>query len=330
MTMSEYVETQAPERPWLRFFARRLGGLVLSFVVLVCVTFLIVPLIPGDPAVIAAGQGATTQQIDQFRELLGLNHSLLVQFWDYVHGVLTLDLGTSFMSGEGVWSLIMGRLPFTAELALLSIALVLLIAVPLGLAIAMLTRGGRNRWLDTVFNGVTSLFYSIPQYVMGTLLVFVFAVSLGWLPAAGAASLSSLILPTVGLMIGPICVISRTVRRETGVVLEKDYVRTARGWRLSGLRTMLRYVLPNLLTTTLTLSGLILAAQLGGTVIIETVFAWPGLGQEVVTAILQRDYPVVRGIVLVLGMLATLIIAFVDTLLALIDPRTRGGSHHEL
>jgi peptide/nickel transport system permease protein len=316
--------------PWARFSLRRLSGLLLSFAVLTVVTFLIVPLIPGDPAVIAAGDGASPAQIANVRAELGLDLPVSAQFFSYVSGVLGLDMGTSFVSGESVSTLIFTRFPFTAEIALLAIALVLLISVPLGMAVAILTRGGRNRWLDAGFNFLTSLIYSIPQYVVATLLVVVFAVTLRWLPAAGAATLNSMVLPTAALMLGPICVISRIVRRETAVVLDKDYIRTARGWRLGALRTNARYVLPNLVTTTLTLSGLILAAQLGGAVVIETVFAWPGLGQGIVNAILQRDYPVIRGIILVLGLLATLIIILVDLILAIIDPRNLGGTSSDV
>jgi peptide/nickel transport system permease protein len=312
------------------FSLRRLGGLLLSFAVLVTVTFLIVPLIPGDPAVIAAGEGASPAQIATVRAELGLDLPLLTQFLNYALGVLRLDMGASFISGEAVSALIFTRFPFTAEIALLAIVLVLAIAVPLGMTVAILTRGGRNRWLDAGFNFITSLIYSVPQYVVATLLVVVFAVTLRWFPAAGAATLNSLVLPTAALMLGPACVISRIVRRETAAVLEKDYIRTARGWRLSVLRTNARYVLPNLVTTTLTLSGLILAAQLGGAVVIETVFAWPGLGQGIVNAILQRDYPVIRGIILVLGLLATLIIILVDLILAIIDPRNLGGTTHDV
>jgi peptide/nickel transport system permease protein len=312
------------------FSLRRLAGLLLSFAVLVTVTFLIVPLIPGDPAVIAAGEGASPAQIATVRAELGLDLPLLTQFLNYALGVLRLDMGASFISGEAVSALIFTRFPFTADIALLAIVLVLAIAVPLGMAVAILTRGGRNRWLDAGFNFITSLIYSVPQYVVATLLVVVFAVTLRWFPAAGAATLNSLVLPTAALMLGPACVISRIVRRETAAVLEKDYIRTARGWRLSVLRTNARYVLPNLVTTTLTLSGLILAAQLGGAVVIETVFAWPGLGQGIVNAILQRDYPVIRGIILVLGLLATLIIILVDLILAIIDPRNLGGTTHDV
>ncbi|WP_205855677.1 ABC transporter permease [Phytoactinopolyspora endophytica] len=310
------------ERPWLRFSLRRLGGLVLSFVLLVGVTFVIVPLIPGDPAIAAAGQEASGAQIEYIREELGLDQPLYGQFLDYVGGLFTLDLGTSFTSGEDVASVILARLPFTAELAVLAISLVLIISVPVGMLVAYLTHGGRRPWLDHLFNFVTSLVYSVPQYVMATLLVVVFAVGLGLFPAAGAENLSSLVLPTLALMLLPTCVVSRVVRRETAVVLDQDYIRTARGWRIGQVRLFGRYVLPNVITTTLTLSGLILAAQLGGAIVIETVFAWPGLGQGIVDAILSRDYPVIRGTILILGLMATVIIILVDVILAIIDPRT--------
>ena len=315
----------ATHSPWGSFVLRRLGGLALSFAVLLLVTFLIVPLLPGDPAVNIAGEGATQAQIDAIREGLGLDQPLYAQFFAYLAGVFQFDLGTSFATGEPVVQIIAARFPFTAEIAFLALALILLVAVPLGLSVAVATRGGRNRWLDTGFNAVTGFFYSIPQYVMGTLLVAAFAIGLGWFPPAGAATLSSLVLPVVALMIQPICTIGRVVRREAAVVLDQDFIRTARGWRLTDLHTNLRYVLPNVVTTTLTLSGLILAAQLGGAIVIENVFNWPGLGQGIISAILNRDYPTIRGIILTLGLLATGIIIVVDFLLAVIDPRNLGG-----
>lgn len=315
------------ERPWLRFGVRRVAGLLLSLVVLVVVTFVIVPLIPGDPAAAIAGQEAGAAQIAQVRHQLGLDQPLYTQFLHYVGGLAKLDLGTSFASGQSVTTVILARLPFTAELALFAIALVLVISVPVGMLIAVLTHGRRRTWLDHLFNFVTGLVYSVPQYVMATLLVAVLAVGLRLFPATGAETLLSLVLPTLALMLLPICVVSRVVRRETAVVLDQDYIRTARGWRIGRPRMFIRYVLPNVITTTLTLSGIILASQLGGAVVIETVFAWPGLGQGIVQAFEARDYPVIRGTILVLGLMATLIIAIVDVILAVIDPRTMEADH---
>lgn len=314
--------------PWTRFALRRAGGLLLSFTLLVLITFLIVPLLPGDPAVVAAGEGATSEQIEHTRTALGLDAPLLVQFADYVRGVLTLDLGVSFATGVPVSTVVFSRLPFTAEIALIAICITLLVGVPLGTAAALLTRGGRRPAVDHVFNALTSFVFAVPNYVLATLLVYVFAIRFGWLPASGAATLASLILPTAAVMIGPACALARIVRREAATIFEEDYVRTARGWRLSTWHITSRYVLPNLLTTTLTLSGLILAGMLGGAVVVETVFGWPGLGTGIVQAIVQRDYPVIRGIILLLGVLATVLILVVDVVLAVVDPRTLDGEAH--
>ncbi|GAA2099770.1 ABC transporter permease [Brevibacterium salitolerans] len=321
------ASTRLAHHPWVRFALRRGGGFLLSVAILVVVTFLIVPLLPGDPAVVAAGEGATQEQIAQTREALGLEQPLPVQFWQYLVGIFTLDMGYSFASGTTVTAAVFSRLPFTAEIALLAILAMLVIAIPLGMGVAILTRGGRNAWVDHVFNAVTSLVYAVPNYVLATLMIFVLAIKLGWFPAGGAVTLSALVLPTVAIMLGPACVIARVVRREAVTILEQDYVRTARGWRLSPWRVNLRYVFPNLMTTTLTLSGLILAGMLGGAVVIETVFGWPGLGKGVVDAILMRDYPVIRGIVLLLGVLATLLIILVDVILAIVDPRNLSGGN---
>lgn len=308
---------------WGGFILRRVLSLALSFAVLIVLTFLIVQLLPGDPALVVAGSEASPEQVERVREQLGLNQPVLVQFWDYLRGVLTGDLGTSFASNEAVGTIILNRLPYTASIAGLAMALVLVVALPLGMIVGVFTRGGRARWLDTVFGIATGFFSSVPQYVLGTLLVTVFAVLLGLFPAAGVNGPGSYVLPTIALAVAPTCTIARVVRRETAVVLEQDYFRTARGWRLSHARLYLRYALPNILTVTLTLSGLLLAGMLGGAIIMETVFAWPGLGRGIVAAILSRDYPVIQGIILVLGMLATALIILVDVLLALIDPRAR-------
>lgn len=324
------ARTARETNPWLSFALRRLGGVLLSFVILVVVTFLIVPLIPGDPAAIVAGEGASQADVAAVRAELGLDQPLLVAFGHYVAGIFRGDLGTSYISGVPVTDVVFSRLPFTAEIALMAIVLTLVVAIPLGMTVGILTRSGRNRWLDTAFGVATGFFFSVPQYVMGTLLVTVFAVMLGWVPAAGATTYSSLILPTLALMIGPICSISRVVRRETAVVLDQDYIRTAQGWRLPIWRTHIRYALPNLVTTTLTLSGLILSGMLGGAIVMETIFAWPGLGTGIVTAVISRDYPVIQGTILVLGMLATFIIIAVDVVLGIIDPRTLGGRHDDI
>ncbi|MFD0899484.1 ABC transporter permease [Actinomadura sediminis] len=308
--------------PWLGFAARRLVGIAGVLATLVGATFLMVQLIPGDPARALAGTGATGAEVERIRHELGLDRSIPEQFVSYVNGLLRFDLGTSFQTGESVADVIAGRMPFTAQLAFLAIAIVIVLSVPLGMAVAIATRGGRRARLDTAFTFGTGTLGATPEYVIGTLLVLVFAITLGLLPAAGAASPSSLILPVLAIAIGPTCVLARIVRRETAVVLDQDYMRTARGRRLPPLSLYARHALPNLLTSTLTMGGLTLTSLLGGTVIVESVFAWPGMGSRVVEAIINRDYPVIQGTVLVLGIIAALVNLLIDTLLGLLDPRT--------
>jgi peptide/nickel transport system permease protein len=312
---------------WTGFALRRLGGLAGTVVIAVVVTFVIVPLIPGDPAVSAAGPDATIDQINRVRAELGLDRPLHERFLDYVGGLLQGDLGHSFSLNAPVSDVVFRRLPFTAGLSFLALLVVLVLAVPLGMAIGALTRGGRRRRLDSTFNYVTAVVAAIPPYVMATLLVLLFAVTLEALPPAYTRSQPglSLLLPAFALSLPSICLIARVVRRETAVVLEQDFLRTARGWRLSGLRMALRYVLPNVLTSTLTLSGIILVAMLGGAISVETVFGWPGLGLGVVNAVATKDYPLVQGIVLVLAVLSALMTMAVDVLLGIVDPRVRGG-----
>jgi peptide/nickel transport system permease protein len=346
--MTEYTSTQAirprgaPPRlavrlfdtksPWLNFAFRRAGSLAATFLALVVASFLIVQLIPGDPVYAIAGANADQDDIERIRHQLGLDLPLGERFLDFVGHVLTGDLGTSFMYGQPVASIIMSRLPFTATIAVAGIITVLIVAVPLGIVIGILTRGGRRNWLDTAFGVVTGFIDSVPGYIAASFLVVMLALGVGVfpiLPPAYAPKLGaeSFVLPVMALAVGPICTISRVVRRETAVVLENDYMRTARGWRLPAAKQYVKWALPNLLTTTLTLGGLILTGMIGGAIIIESVFAVPGLGTGIIKAILDRDYPVIQGLVIVIGMIAAFINLLVDVLLGLIDRRNLEGSH---
>lgn len=316
-------------RAWVRFLLRRLAGVAVVLAVLVTATFLLLQLVPGDPARAAVGVDASPAEVEAMRHALGLDRPLAEQFTSYVGGLLTGDLGVSFQTGEPVSQVIATRLPFTAELALLSVPAALLIAVPTGVAVAVACRGGRRRRLDAAFTTTASVVGCTPEYIAATLLVLVFAVTLGWLPAAGAATPASLILPVVAIALPPAAALARIVRRETAVVLEEDYLRTARAKRLGGWALHVRHTLPNLLTSALTMGGLLLAGLMGGTVIVESVFAWPGLGTRVVQAILVRDFPVIQGIVLVIGLMAALINLLVDVCLGVLDPRTLTGKTEE-
>lgn len=314
--------------PWLDFALRRIGGLLLSVVILVVLTFMIVPLIPGDPAIAIAGTDASAETIASLRAQMGLDQTLWARFVDYVGGLFQLDLGTSFRFQVPVADIVASKLPYTIQLSVMAILLVLIVAIPVGMTVGILTRGGRRRWLDLGFATLAGFLASLPGYVTGTLFIVVFAIVWPVLPAGGADSLDALIMPTVALSLGPTAAVARVVRRETATVLEQDYMRTARGRRLPFARLYLRHALPNLMTSTLTLTGLILANLLGGAIIVETVFNYPGVGNEIIQSIIYRDYPVIQGIILTVGFIATLLTLLVDVILGIIDPRTLGSKTH--
>ena len=314
---------------WGGFALRRLGGLILSLALLAILTFLIVPLIPGDPAIAILGPDATPASLAAMREKLHLDLPLWTQFGLYIQGLVTFDLGESFRYGSPVTTTILTKLPYTATLAFGAIAVVILVAIPLGMLIGVLTRGGRRPALATAFGAIAGFLASFPAYVVATLLIIVFAIGLHILPAGGASGTGAFVLPIAALALGPTFAVARVVRQETFDVLQQDYIRTARGRRIRAARLYLRHALPNLMASTLTLTGLILAGLLGGAVIIETVFGLPGLGMEVVQAIIYRDYPVIQGIVLTIGTIAIVINLIIDILLGLIDPRTLGGPNND-
>jgi peptide/nickel transport system permease protein len=308
--------------PWLSFGMRRLGRLVVSLWVLVTAAFLMIHLIPGDPVRAALGITAPADLVNARRQALGLNDPLWQQYGHYLHGVFTGHLGTSMANDLPVSQVISGRLPATLELAGWAFVVVVVIAIPLGLSMAVLTRGGRRRRSELVFTSTTVFLGAIPTFLLAVGLVYLFAVRLGWFPVARRTGALSYVLPVVSLALAPAAVLVRIVRVETLSVLTNDYVRTARAKRLPARVVYLRHALPNALTATLTLGGLMLTGMVVGTVLVENVFAWPGLGSTIVQSILRKDYPVAQAVVLVYGAGVLLVNLVVDVLLALLDPRS--------
>ncbi|MGW3493757.1 ABC transporter permease [Streptomyces sp. NPDC001020] len=308
--------------PWLTFAARRLGRFVVSLWVLMTMAFLMIQLIPGDPVRAALGLTAPIELVNARRTALGLDRPLWQQYLDYFGGLFRGDFGTSMLSGQPVGDIIATRLPATLQLALPAFVVVIALAIPLGLTFAVLTRGGRRRGSELTFTSTTVLFAAIPEFLVAVALVAFFAVQLGWFPVAGHDGAGSLVLPIVALALGPTSTLSRIVRVETLSVLGNDFIRTARAKRLPARLVYLRHALPNALTATLTLGGLMLTTMVAGTVLVENVFAWPGLGSTISQSILQKDYPLVQGIVLVYGIGVLLVNLVVDLLLAVLDPRS--------
>lgn len=306
---------------WVRYLAGRLAGVVAIILALLVMTFLMVQFVPGDPARNIVGITATQAQVDVVRAQLHLDDPLSTQAWTYFSSVLQGDLGKSFTTQQPVVEMIAQRLPLTASVAVGGLIILLVIGFPLGLAIGVLQRSGRASRTTTAFTVGTSLFGALPEYITGTLLILVFGLTLRWLPAQGGQSFEGLILPALAVALAPAAVMARIVRNETSAILGEEYISTARGKRISTVRLLITHVFPNVVTSTLTLGGLLLIALLGGTVIVENVFNIAGLGTQVVQAIFASDYPSIQGIILVLGLLATLVSLAIDIVLGILDPR---------
>ena len=310
------------ENPWVSFAVRRGRRLVISLVVLVTASFLMIHLLPGNPARDQLGPRAPASLIFARERALGLDKPLLTQYVDYVHGLLDGHWGTSFVSQEPVLTQIGQLIVPTLELAFIAFAVALLLAIPSGVFVAIRTRNDQHRAAEFSFTWSTILLSAIPDFLFGVGLVYVFGVTLHWLPIAGRSGLSSYVLPVLSLAIGPAAVLARVARLEMLATLGSDYVRTARAKRLPAWSVYLRHALPNALTATLTLSGMILSGLAAGTVLVETIFSWPGLGSTIVSSITAKDYPMVQAIVLVYGVGILAINLLVDVALAVLDPRS--------
>ncbi len=289
---------------------------------LVTASFLMIHLVPGDAVRAALGPTAPADLVASTRADMGLDDPILVQYWHYLQNLLHGDLGTSMISRLAVQDVISQRLPATLQLAVLGFVVAIAIAVPLGVTMGVLTRRGHGRRTELGFTTTSVVVGLIPDFLVGVGLVYVFGVSLGWLPVAGNDTPSAYIMPVIALAIGPAAILSRIIRVEMVAVLEADFIRTARAKRIPARSVYLGHALPNALTASLTLGGLILSAMVAGTVLVENVFAWPGLGSTIVSSILNKDYQVVQAIVLIYGVGVLLVNTIVDVALALLDPRS--------
>jgi len=309
-------------RPWVRFGVRRLGRLLVSLWVLVTASFAMIHLIPGDPVRGALGPTAPAALVQARRQALGLDDPIVTQYLHYLKGLVTGDLGTSLSSRLPVADVVAQRLPATVTLAVLAFLAAVIVAIPLGVTMGVLTRRGHGRRTELAFTTTSIVVATIPDFLIGVALVYVFGVRLGWLPVAGNDTAAAYVLPVFSLAIGPAAILARIVRVEMAGVLEADFVRTARAKRLPARTIYLGHALPNAVTAALTLSGLLLGAMVAGTVLVENVFAWPGLGSTIVQSILTKDYPVVQAIVLVYGVGVLVVNTVVDVALARLDPRS--------
>jgi peptide/nickel transport system permease protein len=314
----------------ISFIAKRIGvGLGLVFVVLTLI-FLAIHAVPGDPAAVLASGGAsgtaTPESIERLREQLGLDKPLVVQYLDYLAGVVTGDLGSSFRDSRPVVTTIFERLPNTIELVVLACLVGAIVGVALGAA-----AGRFGGWVDSLVTAFSSLAISVPVYVLGTVFILVFSLTLGWFPAGGFVSwqtdpvghLRLLLLPALTLSIAFIGVTARMTRSSVVETSRMDWVRTARSWGLTPSRVFSRHVLRNSMTPVATAIGLEVGIMLGSTVLAERVFNFPGLSALLVDSVVNRDYPVVQGIVIVISVLFIAINIVVDLVYRFLDPRVR-------
>jgi peptide/nickel transport system permease protein len=285
----------------------------------VTITFATTFLSPIDPAVSYAGQRATAEQIARARVVLGLDQPLPVQYVRYIGRVLQGDLGNSFVSGQNVRDLLLGQFPRTLALAAAAMVVQLLIGIPLGLLAAL----HRRRLLDRTILLVTLLGAAAPAFVVGFGLLYVFGYWLGWFPLGGADDWNSIVLPAVTLGVAGGAWYSRMLRSAALNILSEEYIRTARAKGLSERLVVFRHLLRNAIGPIVTLVGLDLGVFLGGVLIIEKVFAWPGIGLLAWQGIASNDVPVVLGAVLIAALFVTVLNLIADMVNAYLDPRTR-------
>ncbi|UZX16414.1 ABC transporter permease [Thermus sp. PS18] len=329
------------------YVLRRLLGLVPVLFGITLLVFLFLQLIPGDPAQAILGERGTPEQLAALREKLGLNKPLYVQYLTFVKNILTGDLGTSAVSTIPVAEELKRRWPATFELALAATLVAVIFGIPVGILAAV----RKNSLLDTLSMSLSLVGVSMPVFWLGLLLVYLFAVNLHWLPTGGRLStdlaidfrpitgflvldgmlalkpevlmdaLRHLILPALTLGTIPLAILTRITRSAMLEVLSQDYVRTARAKGLAERQVILKHALKNALLPVVTIIGLQFGTLLGGAILTETIFSWPGIGSYIYEGILNRDYPVVQAGVLVVATVFVLVNLLVDLSYALLDPR---------
>jgi peptide/nickel transport system permease protein len=311
----------------LNFLARRLLSTLPVLLIVSVLVFLMLRLTPGDPAAVLAGDAASTEQIAQIRAGLGLDRSIPAQFGIWFGHLLTGDLGQSFYYKTSVTTLIGQRLEPTLSLALLTITLAVLVAVPLGVLAAWRFGG----WLDRVLMACSVLGFSVPVFVLAYLLIWGVSLKLGWLPVQGYKRIADgvgpwlyhLTLPAMTLSVIYIALIARVTRASVLETLGEDYIRTARAKGLPENAVLMRHALANAAVPIITVIGIGIALLIGGVVVTESVYAIPGLGRLTVDAVLARDFPTIQGVILLFAFVYVGVNLLIDLSYVFFDPRIR-------
>jgi peptide/nickel transport system permease protein len=302
---------------------RQLGSRILYTLpviwLVVSIVFLLIHLVPGDPIEQMLGEGAAATDIQAARHVYGLDVPLGQQYFNYWKGVLHGNLGPSIRFNQSVSQLIAARYPLTLQLTLASLIVAILISIPAGVRSAQ----RRNRWDDRVLSFVSLLGLSFPNFALGPILILFFAIKLALLPVSGSGSLAHLVLPAVTMGGALAAILTRMVRTSMLEELGQDYIRTARAKGLPERTIVYRHALRNAMIPVLTVLGLQFGALLAGAIVTETIFSWPGIGRLTITAISNRDYYLVEGCILAIGLTYVIVNMLTDLLYSVANPRIR-------
>ena len=302
-----------------RYILKRLLMLIPVLLAVAFVIYAIMNVAEGDPVYSVAGADATEEQLAALREEMGLNGSLIERYFRYIGNLLKGDLGISYVSKQDVMKIYLQRLPNTLKLASMTMIFATLIALPLGIIAAV----NQNSWIDTVSMVLALIGLSMPNFWLGLLLIILFSLKLGWFPSGGNEGFKSIILPAFTVGAGLAALLTRTTRSSMLDVIRQDYLRTARAKGVPEKTIIRKHALRNALIPIITIFGVQFSNVLGGSVLAETVFAWPGVGRLVVDAIDQRDIPTVTGALVMTTMLVTVVNLLIDIVYAFVDPRIK-------
>jgi peptide/nickel transport system permease protein len=303
----------------LRYFIRRVLLAIPVLLGVATLVFSLIHLVPGDPAQAMLGDGAAPQDVEELRKSLGLDQPLFTQYVTFLRHALTGDLGVSFRTGQPVTTMILERVPATAELAVAAMLVAIVIAIPLGVVAAV--------WRGTAIDAGAMTFalagVSIPNFWLGPLMAIFFAVNLGWLPVSGRGTLAHLVLPAFSLGLALAAILARMTRASLLDELNELYVRAARARGVSRTAAIASHALRNSMVPLLTIIALQFGAVLTGAVITETIFAWPGIGRLLIQSIGFRDYPMVQGCILLIAFTYVTVNLATDLMYGVLDPRIR-------
>src|SRR5271167_3970891 len=303
----------------LRYLAQRVLYTLPVVWLVVSLVFLLIHLVPGDPVLQMLGEGAPATDIQATRHAYGLDVPLSRQYLNYWKGVLHGDLGPSLRFNQNVATLIVQRYPYTLQLTLAALLVAILLSIPAGVRSAR----RRNRWDDRLLSVVSLFGLSFPNFALGPILILLFAIKLGWLPVSGAGTIAHLVLPAITMGGALAAILTRMVRTSMLEELSQDYIRTARAKGLPESAVVYGHALRNAMIPVITVLGLQFGALLAGAIVTETIFSWPGIGRLTITAIGNRDYYLVQGCILAIGLTYVAVNFLTDLLYSAVNPRIR-------